>query len=124
MICPNKTDPGNSTIVQSDVGFGVGMFTSNYEPKFGACPSADNTGATTAINDINSSLSIYPNPVKDVLTIEGNYTSVDVFDMFGKLVLSSEYTKNINVSTLANGIYMLNITTEKGIQTQKITITK
>ena len=69
-------------------------------------------------------LNIYPNPVKDVLTIEGNYTSVDVFDMFGKLVLSSEYTKNINVSTLANGIYMLNITTEKGIQTQKITITK
>jgi thiol-disulfide isomerase/thioredoxin len=124
MICPNKTDPGNSTIVQSDVGFGVGMFTSNYEPKFGACPSADNTGATTAINDINSSLSIYPNPVKDVLTIEGNYTSVDVFDMFGKLVLSSEYTKTINVSTLTNGIYMLNITTEKGIQTQKITITK
>ena len=44
--------------------------------------------------------------------------------MFGKLVLSSEYTKNINVSTLANGIYMLNITTEKGTQTQKITITK
>ena len=44
--------------------------------------------------------------------------------MFGKLVLSSEYTKNINFSTLANGIYMLNITTEKGIQTQKITITK
>ena len=75
-------------------------------------------------NQSSVNLNIYPNPVKDVLTIEGNYTSVDVFDMFGKLVLSSEYTKNINVSTLANGIYMLNITTEKGIQTQKITITK
>ena len=81
-------------------------------------------GDVLAINDLASNLAIYPNPVKDVLTIEGNYTSVDVFDMFGKLVLSSEYTKNINVSTLANGIYMLNITTEKGIQTQKITITK
>ena len=81
-------------------------------------------GGVLAINDLASNLAIYPNPVKDVLTIEGNYTTVDVFDMFGKLVLSSEYTKNINVSTLANGIYMLNITTEKGTQTQKITITK
>ena len=44
--------------------------------------------------------------------------------MFGKLVLSSKYAKNINISSLADGIYMLNITTEKGIQTQKITITK
>ena len=44
--------------------------------------------------------------------------------MFGKLVLSSEYTKSINVSSLADGIYMLNITTEQGIQNQKITVTK
>ena len=97
-----------------------GVFTSEVRKNFKADGSA--TGIT--INHSKNSISIYPNPVKDVLTIEGNYTSVDVFDMFGKLVLSSEYSKNINVSTLANGIYMLNITTEKGIQTQKITITK
>ena len=76
------------------------------------------------INDLTSNLSIYPNPVKDMLTIKGAYTSVEVFDIFSKLVLSSEYAKNINVASLADGIYMLNITTEKGIQTQKITITK
>ncbi|MFT5250826.1 MAG: thiol-disulfide isomerase/thioredoxin, partial [bacterium] len=112
MICPNKTDPGNSTIVQSDVGFVAGMFTSNYESKFGACPSADNTGATTAINDINSSLSIYPNPVKDVLTIDGIYNSVNIYDVFGKLVLTSQTQKTIDVSTLSNGIYMLEINTD------------
>ena len=87
MICPNKTDPGNSTIIQSDVGFSSGLFNSSYETKFGACPSADNTSTTTAINDINSNLSIYPNPVKDVLTIEGTYTSANIHDVFGKLVL-------------------------------------
>jgi len=104
---------GNGTILASG-----GVFTDEDGDAF------KTGGGVLAINDLASNLSIYPNPVKDVLTIEGNYTSVDVFDMFGKLVLSSEYTKNINVSTLANGIYMLNITTEKGIQTQKITITK
>jgi thiol-disulfide isomerase/thioredoxin len=124
MICPNKTDPGNSTIVQSDVGFVAGMFTSNYESKFGACPSADNTGATTAINDINSSLSIYPNPVKDVLTIDGIYNSVNIYDVFGKLVLTSQTQKTIDVSTLSNGIYMLEINTEQAVKTKKITIAK
>ena len=104
---------GNGTILASG-----GVFTEEDGDAF------KTGGGVLAINDLASNLAIYPNPVKDVLTIEGNYTSVDVFDMFGKLVLSSEYTKNINVSTLANGIYMLNITTEKGTQTQKITITK
>jgi thiol-disulfide isomerase/thioredoxin len=124
MICPNKTDPGNSTIVQSDVGFVAGMFTSNYESKFGACPSADNTGATTAINDINSSLSIYPNPVKDVLTIDGIYNSVNIYDVFGKLVLTSQTQKTIDVSTLSNGVYMLEINTDQAVKTKKITIAK
>ena len=124
MICPNKTDPGNSTIVQSDVGFSPGLFTANYETKFGACPSADNTGGATNIEDLSSLFNTYPNPAKDVLTIEGTYTSVDIFDVFGKLVLSSKYSKSINVSSLAAGIYTLNISTKKGIQTQKITITK
>jgi thiol-disulfide isomerase/thioredoxin len=100
----------------SDPGTGTGQYAS-----LGSCNAVCNT---TAVNDFSSSLSIYPNPVKDILTIEGAYTSVEVFDIFSKLVLSSEYAKNINVASLADGIYMLNITTEKGIQTQKITITK
>ena len=104
---------GNGTILASG-----GVFTEEDGDAF------KTGGDVLAINDLASNLAIYPNPVKDLLTIEGNYTTVDVFDMFGKLVLSSEYTKNINVSTLANGIYMLNITTEKGTQTQKIAITK
>ena len=85
-----------------------------------------NTSASNSVADNNftSKLSIYPNPVKDVLTIEGDYTSIDIFDVFGKLVLASEYTENINISSLADGIYMLNITTEKGIQSKKITIAK
>lgn len=83
------------------------------------------TGAATASNNISQTkLMVYPNPAKDILNIEGDHKSVDVFDMFGKLVLSSEYSKTINVSSLANGIYMLNINTEEGIQNQKITISK
>ena len=83
-----------------------------------------NNACITDISENISALSIYPNPIKHTLTIEGAYTSLTIFDMFGKLILSSESAKNINVSSLADGIYILNIYTEKGHQTQKITITK
>jgi hypothetical protein len=82
------------------------------------------TASTTGINNMSYNLSIYPNPAKDILTIKGSYRSVDVFDILGNLVLSSEATKNINVSKLSSGVYMLNINTENGVSTQKITITK
>jgi thiol-disulfide isomerase/thioredoxin len=120
MICPNKTDPGNSTIVQSDVGFSNGLFPADYETKFTACFS----GGANNIEELSSLFNTFPNPAKDILTIQGSYISVDVYDLYGKLVLSAESAKTINVSSLSNGIYMLNINTEKGTATQKIIITK
>ena len=80
--------------------------------------------SSAGTNNIFSKLSIYPNPAKDILIIEGSYKSVDVFDVLGNLVLSYKTTKNINVSSLADGVYMLNIKTENGIVAKKITITK
>jgi thiol-disulfide isomerase/thioredoxin len=125
MICPNKTDPGNSTIVKHGTGFLAGMFTNEYEPLFNQCPSADNTqSGSTDINEESSYLSVYPNPANNILNINGSYISLEIVDMFGKVVLATKSDSNLNVSSLADGIYMINILTEKGIQTQKITITK
>jgi hypothetical protein len=117
-----------------DAGYGAGSFTvtdgngtilasgGQFTDVDGA---AFKTGSATAtLNELISNLSIYPNPVKNVLTIEGNYTSVDIIDVSGKLVLSSEYVKAINVKSLSDGVYMLNIKTENGIAVKKITITK
>jgi len=83
MICPNTTDPGNSTIVQSDVGFSNGLFTADYETKFTACFS----GGANNIEELSSLFNTFPNPAKDILTIQGSYISVDVYDLYGKLVL-------------------------------------
>ena len=98
-----------------DPGTGNGQYSS-----LAAC----NTACITDINENIANLSIYPNPIKNTLNIEGMYISLDLFDMFGKLILSSNYAKSINVSSLADGIYLLNVHTEKGTKTQKITITK
>ena len=76
------------------------------------------------INDISNNISIYPNPVKNTLIVNGQFNSLDIYDVSGKLVLSSEFSNNINVSSLANGFYTLNVNTNKGTQIQKITISK
>jgi hypothetical protein len=100
-----------------DPGTGLGQYTSA-----GACTSVCNI---TSIQENNTSeFNIYPNPVKDVLTIDGIYNSVNVYDVFGKLVLTSQTQKTIDVSSLSNGLYFVNINTENTINVKKITISK
>jgi thiol-disulfide isomerase/thioredoxin len=108
----NCISPGNC----QDPGTGQGAY-STYNACAAAC-------VTTAINEDISNLSVYPNPVKDVLIIKGMYSSLEIYDIYGKLVLTAESAKNINVSGLTSGVYMLNINTEKGTATQRITIAK
>lgn len=61
------------------------------------------------------SLTIYPNPAGDVVTIKGNIsiygTTYSITDQSGKLVLKGRLINGnsaIDISTLANGIYFLN----------------
>jgi hypothetical protein len=70
---------------------------------------------TTGINDfsINNSVSVYPNPTADVVSILGlplNY-ELTLTDATGKVIVrefSANDTHQISVSTLENGIYFLN----------------
>ena len=87
-----------------------------------SCETACNI---TSVQENNTSeFNIYPNPIKDVLTIDGIYNSVNIYDVFGKLVLTSETQKIIDVSSLSNGVYFVNINTENTINVKKITVTK
>lgn len=76
------------------------------------------------IEDVDdSSLAIFPNPVKDVLTI--NYdkaiSQIDVYDVNGKLVKTfTTVGSTVNVSDLSSGVYMLNLQTEDGLVVKKI----
>ena len=68
-------------------------------------------------------VSIYPNPVKDVLTIKSSYSeySVSVYSLTGNLVYSNSNNKldcSINLNGFPSGIYFLEIETpyKKGIR--------
>ncbi|WP_126650648.1 M28 family peptidase [Chryseobacterium aureum] len=71
---------------------------------------------------------VYPNPAKDLLTVEFQQKvkqfNVEISDMAGNSVLNVENIEKINTSGLKNGVYMVTVKTEKGNTTKKIIISK
>ncbi|TVZ56841.1 putative secreted protein (Por secretion system target) [Lutibacter sp. Hel_I_33_5] len=73
--------------------------------------------------DLQSKISIYPNPVKSTLTVQlkSNLAlkSIEVYNLVGKRVMISK-EKEVNLSTISNGMYLVKVITDKGIRIQKI----
>ena len=78
-----------------------------------------------SVNDnILSQLSIYPNPSSDIITINTpsgvEIISINLYDVLGNVVLNQTSNNQINISSLATGIYLLNINTTAGSIAKKI----
>jgi hypothetical protein len=83
------------------------------------------------INNLNGGeISIYPNPAKELVNIVSTSTikSVEMMNFIGQSVYTNMVVNNkamqVNVSTLAPGVYFVKITTDQGTRTTKITVTK
>jgi hypothetical protein len=79
-------------------------------------------------NDLNDSISIYPNPADDYLTISNNNTGIETIELYsvlGNKVFEktdiNSLTKSINISNLPSGVYLLKvIDSEKKSATKRI----
>lgn len=83
--------------------------------------------STLSIDDVNiSDFKVYPNPANDFINIESKnikVSSVDMYNVLGAKVLSSELTNNrVNVSNLVKGVYFMKINSEGGSATKKVVI--
>jgi hypothetical protein len=76
------------------------------------------------IKNYENNITIYPNPVSNVVNIIGtDIANVKVFFFFLQLILNKHNSNTINVSELQNGIYILSIeTTTKQITRKKLII--
>jgi len=90
----------------------------------------------TNISDINSSVStfiIYPNPVTDVVTLDittsrqSKNISYKVINMKGQVIInkvirtmSNRYLESINISSLANGQYTIELSVDGSVLSQRI----
>ncbi len=71
-------------------------------------------------------LNVYPNPASEKITVRAEQTILNwsISNMSGQQVLKQNYfSDQIDVSGLSPGIYMLNITTDSGLVSKRITIT-
>lgn len=74
-------------------------------------------------NDFINNISVYPNPVKNILNFktEDNISKVEVYDITGRILSSNSVSENkIDLSNLKTGNYILKVYTEKGIMNTKI----
>ena len=102
--------------VQADCGDGN---TSEWSP-------AITVMTTTGIESwLENSVNLYPNPAKEYVDIrvdgDLSVTMMEVYDVYGKLVNTVNVVENptrINVSSLANGMYFVRVTTEAGTVTK------
>lgn len=84
--------------------------------------SVQNVLATSEINNNKSTFSIYPNPVKDILSIQSKEKIVkaEIYDAAGRVLKAVSVTDNsINVSELSKGNYLIKLSTKDKTVTQK-----
>lgn len=87
------------------------------------------TDGTAGVNDnLSSKLSVYPNPTSNVVNIDNNdnilISGISIVDINGRTVKSAKFdgvsSAQINISDLSSGMYMMNISSDKGMTTKKI----
>lgn len=73
-----------------------------------------------------SDITIYPIPASSTLHIDGvtDGVSIALYDLTGRRVMQRDFTTEIAVSHLSEGLYLLNITTEEGLIISKKIIVK
>lgn len=91
----------------------------------------ENNNGGVGISDLNNdaSLSIWPNPVTDILKIEDSKNSIErvfIFDSFGRTIYatSANQSRNIEINTtnIASGNYILRVETSTQIFSSKLKI--
>jgi PKD repeat protein len=82
-------------------------------------------------SSLNTQISIYPNPAKDVLNVEcemvNEKTTLVVTDMLGNSIYHSTFTtqhKTINVADLSEGVYNISIGSSEGVINKRLVIVK
>jgi hypothetical protein len=71
---------------------------------------------------------IYPNPVQNLLTIEGEFRELNIYDSFGREILlpreTSPQKEIVNFGNQRPGIYIINLISDSGIQSFRIQVNK
>jgi hypothetical protein len=111
-------DSKGNVLIDSDGNFGHG----EYHVIF--------VHGAMSVEDVEeSSYNVFPNPVKDILTVSGeDMKQVTIYNALGQMVKSincNDDTVQINVNDLQNGMYIVNVINHNGVMTtSKVSVLK
>ena len=76
---------------------------------------------TKAVIELDAKLSVYPNPVSNVLNIRGidNMNQIEVISVTGSVMKKQLRSASVDVSDLNRGVYFLKVQTDKAIFTTR-----
>lgn len=85
------------------------------------------SGGESVAETVTPDYNIFPNPVKDVLTVKGeNMSQVVIYNSIGQLVETINATENevkVNVNSYKNGMYFINVIDNNGeMTTTKVSV--
>ncbi len=99
----------------------------NWHKNYGHYIDNEAECTVLSINDfnVNNSVTLYPNPVSDILYIENtnqvNIQKIELYDVYGKQIIRTENSfDQVNFKNIVPGLYFINIQTEYGTATKKI----
>jgi uncharacterized protein (TIGR02145 family) len=76
--------------------------------------------SSLSTKDFSNSIIIYPNPVKNILTIDGLVVQdVVIYSVLGKEVVKISNLNTIDVSSLSKGVYFINVSDGINASTKK-----
>jgi Leucine-rich repeat (LRR) protein len=115
-----STNPDLTCITVDDVAYSTANWT-DIDPQ---TSFSEDCSLSVGDQELNESISIYPNPVKNSLNIsikqDGNYS---IMAMNGQVVKKGRIAigeNTLDVSSLTQGIYLINLKTDKGNVTKKL----
>lgn len=109
---------GQVCTLTTPTAFGKDIYTDEQIARLLMGESEETIANENQLNLIN----IYPNPTKDVLNIESpiEVKNIIVTNLAGQKVAEYANTNSINISTLVNGIYFINVSTNEGSKNLKV----
>ena len=73
--------------------------------------------------EAEKNIQIFPNPTNGLLRIESNnlkIQQIQITDMIGKTMMTSENVKTLDISGLSEGLYLVSLHTSEGIFSKRI----
>ena len=81
----------------------------------------NNAPLSISQSTFNNTLTLSPNPVQNILTLQSQepMEQVSIYNMYGVLVQKQTYSEHINVAALRSGVYVLEARGKQGVWRSK-----